>query len=142
MEEHVYRHYHDEKMEDEKKKTIDNMQLDDSHKEYNKIRMLRDNEETREKYNVFKEFKIEGSKIKNYLYNKYNATLGDSTEILIGVVCKIYLTELIEVARSHMSWDEDYIRPEHLEMAFLHLFYDENKLSFSEIDMSKCFEDQ
>ena len=41
--------------------------------------------------------------------------------MLIGVIAKVYLAELIEEARGNMQEEEEYIKPEHLEFAYLKL---------------------
>lgn len=64
----------------------------------------------------------------------------ESTEVVIGVIAKIYLAELIEEARCNMEEDEEHIRPDHLEMAFLNL-KNQGKLDFNEMEVRDLFDE-
>lgn len=60
--------------------------------------------------------------------------------MVIGVIAKIYLAELIEEARASMEDEEEFIRPDHLELAFLNL-KNQGKLDFNELDVREMFDD-
>ena len=56
------------------------------------------------------------------------------------MIAKLYLAELIEEARAYMIAEEENIRPEHLEMAFLKL-NNKGKINFNEMDLKGLFND-
>lgn len=60
--------------------------------------------------------------------------------MVIGVIAKIYLADLIEEARAQMDEDEEYVRPDHLEMAFLNL-KNKGKLDFNEMEVGELFDE-
>ena len=60
--------------------------------------------------------------------------------MIIAATAKIFLAELIEESRALMAEEEDNIRPEHLELAFMKLNA-QGKLDFREPDLKRLFSD-
>lgn len=83
-----------------------NLQIEDTKLSKKALKMFSNDPEVSGRYNSFKETKIDKNKLKNYVFNKYDITISETSSSILAISCKIFLGEIVEKARELMSQDK------------------------------------
>lgn len=108
-----------------KKKVLDfdtefNLKMEDTKLAKKAQKMFSTDPEVEKRYNAFKDSKIDKNKFKNYVQNKYDITISETSSQILSTSCKIFLGEVVEKARELMSKDklQGPIQPKYYRIAY------------------------
>lgn len=97
-----------------------NLKMEDTKLAKKAMKMFSNDPEVSDRYNAFKESKIDNNKLRNYVFNKYDITISDMSSMILTTSCKIFLGEIVEKARELMSKDKlnGPIPPKYYKIAY------------------------
>lgn len=108
-----------------KKKIFDydtdfNLKMEDTKLSKKALKMFANDPEVSGRYHAFKDSKVDKTKLKNYVFNKYDITISENSSVIVATSCKIFLGEIVEKARELMSKDKlkGPIPPKYYKIAY------------------------